>query len=220
VLVWTKNFIGKEKLTAEFSIPLKDLAHLNEGDDKPSPEWFPVVVPQSKVLSTGGDVVIATQKAVSDEEMAAADATKDKKKKKVKKKPGEVIGHIRLQMYVQLPPVEKIVLPGIALNGEWCDGMNGGNIVGNPYWYENPQYLLVVGCKTSVTITLAQPNEHNTDCTFYVLQYDDSRFAGHRLPYFDKEDIVPIRDTTFLAPTFATLGLCHPVDIILLYVYS
>ena len=225
VLLWSKNFIGKEKICGAFSIPLKDLPHLNAEEEPPAPEWYPVVQPQLKVLAAGGDVVITSQKPGQDElpddddddesgdetpdisDRKSKKAEKKKKPKKKKAQPGDVVGHIRLQMFVRMPAVEKVVLPGIMLNGEWCDRMNGGIIVGNPFWSENPQYLLTVGCNTRVIISLAQPKDHSTQATFYVLRYNDSKYAGRRIPFFAKEDIVPIDRTEFLAPTFSTHGL-------------
>lgn len=237
--MWTKKFIGKEKICGAFSIPLKDLPHLNAEEEPPAPEWYPVVQPQLKALAAGGDVVITSQKPGQDDapddddDDESSDESSDpgdkkskkveKKKKKPKKKkvqPGDVVGHIRLQMFVRLPAVEKVVLPGIMLNGEWCDRMNGGIIVGNPYWSENPQYLLTVGCNTRVTISLAQPKDHSTQATFYVLRYDDSKYAGRRIPFFAKEDIVPIDKTEFLAPTFSTHGLSFQARCICCFVLS
>ena len=225
-MLWSKNFLGKERVRGVVTVPLKDLKKIKAGEEPPPADWYPVLYPQEKVLNAGGDIVISTPKESDDEDSSSSTTSSDdeegaekpkkeskdpkkksKKKKSKKKKPGDKVGQLRMQVYICTPFVEKVVLPGIAYDGAWHDRMNGGNIVGNPFWAENPQYLLTVGCSTRVTITLAQPRDHNTQATFYVLHYDDSKFAGRRLPYFDKEDIIHVDDTEYLAPSFATRGL-------------
>ena len=181
------------------------------GSSSSSSSSSPATSPEPEQEDESDEEDEKKSKKVAKEAKKVAKAAKKKAKKDKKipktKKPGDKVGQIRMQIYICTPFVEKVVLPGIAYDGEWHDRMNGGNIVGNPFWAENPQYLLTVGCSTRVTITLAQPRDHNTQATFYVLRYDDSKFAGRRITYFAKEDIVHVDDTEFLAPSFAVRGL-------------
>jgi hypothetical protein len=113
----------------------------------------------------------------------------------------QIVGYVRLQLLVRTPEPEPIARKGISFDGEWKERLNGGNIIGNTYWYENPQYLLTVGSPTTVTVSLRQPAEKNEQATLYVLRYDDAVYRGRRKPAFHLDDIVKI-EGDFLSPVF------------------
>lgn len=185
--------------------------------EKLTAEWYPLVRPQQKAV--GGDIITVSAPspaAATTQQPAQAeggDAPKPIAGTAPSASSGAIevtavaddksaVGAVRLQLLVRTPEPEALPHKGIAHEGEWRAGLNGGNIIANPWWYENPQYLLTVGSASTVTISLNQPADANEQATFYVLRYNDALYRGRRKPLFNVDDVVKI-EGDFLSPVFA-----------------
>jgi len=126
-----------------------------------------------------------------------APENEEKKDDKKKKKKGE---KKRLQFKAKITftpvPKEEKKLEGIVLDGEWRTGYDGGNIIGNPKWYKNPQFMLTVASKMHVKVCLEQ-KDINARVTFFIVNYDSTFYEGCPLTLFDPNNVIKI-DENFL----------------------
>ncbi|KAL7721216.1 Peptidase C2 calpain domain-containing protein [Entamoeba marina] len=120
---------------------------------------------------------------------------KKKKKKKSKKKEKKLAQFKVAIKFIPVPHEEK-KLEGIVLDGEWKKGLDQGNIIGNPYWYKNPQYLLTVASKLHVTIALKQDVQTNR-VTYFIIKYDETFYGDSPLTIYDPNEVFKI-DENFL----------------------
>jgi hypothetical protein len=193
IMTWKKKFIGADRPCGYYAVNINSLPRAP--NPKKEPEWHTLVGPPKNVIKaglSGGDVISSST------ETAAAAAAEQKSPRPT----GEEVGKIRLQMYLHLPAAEKQAIKGITLQGEWKDGLNGGALVANPIWYQNPQFLLTLSAAKDITITLAQDTvEKPEPTTFYLLRYDDAFYKGRRKAVFYVDEAVKLAaDGEFLSP--------------------
>lgn len=122
------------------------------------------------------------------------DENTDKKKKK--KKNEKKMGQFKVSMKFTPVPVEEKKLEGIVLDGEWKEKFDAGNIIGNPKWYENPQFLLTLSSKLHVKIGLKQ-NDKTNRVTYFIIKYDLAFYEDSPLKIFDPNEVIKI-DENFL----------------------
>ncbi|BFU18841.1 calpain large subunit domain III containing protein [Entamoeba histolytica HM-1:IMSS-B] len=130
----------------------------------------------------------------------------DKKKKKKEK----VLPQFKVSMKFTPVPVEEKKLDGIVLEGEWKKGFDAGNIISNPKWYENPQFLLTLTGKLHIKVCLKQDNINNR-VTFFIVKYDQVFYENRPLTLFDPNEVIKI-DENFLN-TMASDNIEHSFEL-------
>eukprot|EP00727_Mastigamoeba_balamuthi_P002761 m51a1_g12482 putative calpain-like cysteine protease (700) ;mRNA; r:902-4315 len=201
VYTWRKKLLGADKPNGYFAISLNQIARAPH--PKKEPEWYSLVEVQKKILKAGasGTDFVAGGVVEDEGEGAPAEGQAGSEPEKSPRPAGEEVGKIRLQLFLHTPEPEKPKLKGIILDGEWKQGLNAGQILANPCWYENPQYLLTVSSKREVVISLLMPDEKAEPATFYVVKYDDAFYKGRRKTVLNVEDIVPLEGDYLCPPT-------------------
>ncbi|KAH3765789.1 hypothetical protein Pelo_2324 [Pelomyxa schiedti] len=109
-------------------------------------------------------------------------------------------GEVRLQISFEAAPPEKIPVKGIAIDAEFSELLSGGNIISNPRWYNNPQFLLTVLKPCDIEIICHQP-PCEEQISFYILRYDNDFYKGRRKTAFQIDEIFKVEHGSALCPT-------------------
>ncbi|ELP94140.1 hypothetical protein EIN_185170 [Entamoeba invadens IP1] len=114
-------------------------------------------------------------------------------KEEGKKKKSDKCAQFNVSIVFTPVPVEEKKMVGIIHEGVWKPGMDAGNIIGNPKWYENPQYLLTLSSKMHVKICLKQDITTNR-VTYFIVKYDALFYEGCPLTLYDPNEVIKIDD--------------------------